>query len=697
MPSQGASRRVPGRIGEFVILDKIGAGGMGQVFRAHPEGSPEHLVALKLGPPEAASNPRKLERFRREGEITASLRHPNIVPVHSAGLSPDGRPFLAYHLIEGAQTYDQARASWDLRETVSALRDVARALGFAHLRRIVHRDVKPDNVLVSADGAVLLADFGLANTQSLDRITRSQVLLGTPLYMAPEIATQGTRGTCPQSDVYALGVMLHEALTGQHPFSDKGMQAVVNPTLRAIAQPVGPDVPAPLARIAMRALELDPARRHADGDALADALDAWLEGRALADSRPRRVGLALGALGLTALAALGLWWAREPAPAQTVTPETASSASLQPAAPSPEPSPTRPPWTPAQERALDQALERLAGDVEALAKSADARLPAELTLLAGAFSHDDPRGHALADGVVRVLESPHVDWGAWGLPVLEGLAASGARPGARRPAEKLAEYIYWGTQYQTRTFDYDDGQRGLLQLVRLDLDLDGAHHFFKTLPARPTQGDPAWRYMLLRVRARNTELPDGDPTFQDLLALADDPSLGPVTRARARAWGARAELDPTRRLELTRQAVAADPQSCHLPVVHVHALLYAGRLEEGLAALEPAEQGWSLGYGQRDSALKEEAKLLQQTLRHLLAHGLLDEARATLERFRVDYLPARPPDVVRFQRWLKRYVERGAEEVVVSHWLKTGAWNPRLDPEWVPPGGQRREKRARRR
>ena len=681
-PAQRRAGRVPGRIAEFVILEPIGAGGMGQVFRAHPEGSPDRQVALKLGPVEAGQNPRKLERFRREGEITAALRHPHIVPVHAAGVTPDGRPYLAYHLVEGAQTFDRAVEHWDLRQRVQALRDVARALGFAHQRGIVHRDVKPENVLVSADDTVLLADFGLANTEALDRITRSQVLLGTPLYMAPEIATQGTRGTCPQSDVYALGVMLYELLTGQHPYADKGMQAVVDPSLRRVAAPQGDDVPAALATVTLHALALDPAQRYADGDALADDLDAWLEGRAVAAARRAKAPWALAFVALTALAGVGVWLTRHAAPAEPAR----ATASETPAEPSPAATPTpstRPPRTPEQDAALAAALDLL--DLlarEPAAVTGDAELIGALNLLDGALDPDEPEAKAVADGVFAVLADTSVDWHTWGCPVLAALAQTGARPSARRQAEAMVETIYWGQQWQKETFTQDDAIAALVSLIELDVDLAAMNHYYDGIPSladAESAPDATRRYLVLRVRLRKSKwLPVGDPTYAALLELGDDPTLGPTTRARALAEGVRALTDPAARLPILRRARELDPNSPVVALHEAHALLEAGEVDAGLTALDAAWPRWAQAHRGSDSATHEEAYLLTESLRQLLRRDLVDQAQARVESYAEAYLPMRPKPLAQVRAFVDRYVKHGKDDPVVAHWLETNTWKPGL-------------------
>jgi len=307
----------------------LGRGGMGAVYQGRDLASGRE-VAVKLfaGRPD----PRRLERFRREGEATAALSHPGIVRIHASG-ETDGRPYLVYELVESARTLDEAFVALDLRGRVELVRDAARALGYAHARGVVHRDVKPANLLVDRDGRLRVADFGLALARETERLTRTGALLGTPSHMAPELLSGAPAKDRPPVDVWSLGVVLYQAITGELPFESQGwVELAAKISAGAVAPPSArdPSTPAVLEGICLRALQVDPGRRYPDGDALADALDAFLAGRAV-DARPRArrppawAGAAAAALAAAAFVGAAGWWAVRGGAA--------------PAAPSPAPAP----------------------------------------------------------------------------------------------------------------------------------------------------------------------------------------------------------------------------------------------------------------------------------------------------------------------------------------------------------------------
>jgi len=287
----------------YALLGELGRGAMGAVYRARERRSGRE-VALKVL--QGRLDAERRERFRREGELAASLRHPGIVAVHSTG-AVAGRPYLACELVPDARDLEAALAEGDLGARVALLRDVATAVGHAHARGVVHRDLKPANVLVDRAGRARVTDFGLAWSAGLDSLTKTGALLGTPRYMAPEQLVGERAG--PAADVWALGVMLYEALADAHPFPAE--------TLFALRARVGeppeplrgrdPAVPPALEAVALRCLVPEPGRRYPDAAALAADLDAALAGRPLA-LRPtggarRRVLLAAG---LVTLAGAGL-------------------------------------------------------------------------------------------------------------------------------------------------------------------------------------------------------------------------------------------------------------------------------------------------------------------------------------------------------------------------------------------------------
>ncbi|MEZ6186449.1 MAG: serine/threonine-protein kinase [Planctomycetota bacterium] len=172
-------------------------------------------AALKLG--KQAGNPTQLARFEREAQIAAGLQHPHTVSVHSAGVV-HGHPFLVLDYVEGARTLREVERTTGVLERLAQLRDVARGMAQAHAQGIVHRDLKPDNVLVDPEGVARVTDFGCATGQDVDRLTLSGAAVGTPLYMAPEQLAGERDRVGPPSDVWSLGVMLHEVACGRLPF-----------------------------------------------------------------------------------------------------------------------------------------------------------------------------------------------------------------------------------------------------------------------------------------------------------------------------------------------------------------------------------------------------------------------------------------------------------------------------------------------
>ena len=296
----------------FERLALLGRGGMGEVFRVR-ELATGRVLALKLVTGNLA--PERAERFRREGELTARLDHPGIVRVIGSG-ELGGRPYLTYELVEGARSLDAAAAAVSPREGLLLLLEAARALGAAHGAGVVHRDVKPENILVDGAGRVRVADFGLALAGDSERLTKTGGFVGTPSYLAPEQISGGEM--TPAVDVWALGVILHEVSSGALPFQGDSILSLMASICR--------ESPAPLAdraldRIARAALSKAPGDRPADGAAFARLLEAYLEGPPPPSASRRLLALALvGALAVSALGAAALL--RRQAPPASASPQT---------------------------------------------------------------------------------------------------------------------------------------------------------------------------------------------------------------------------------------------------------------------------------------------------------------------------------------------------------------------------------------
>jgi len=353
----GSTTLLPGTtVGPFQIVGVLGRGGMATVYEAYEERL-ERAIALKVLPPEFLHTGTFARRFEKEAKVVAKLEHPNIVPIYASGIS-DGIPWMSMRLLGGGNMGTLLRKRRpDADHAVRLLRAVADALDYAHARGVVHRDIKPTNILLDDAGGVYVGDFGLA--QMLDGapgLTRSGTLTGTPQYMAPEqvLGNQADH----LSDVYSLGIVAYEVFVGAIPFTADSPVAVlmkhVNEPL-----PVPPDgllAPA-LMRALRRAAAKHPGDRWPSAGAFVTALESAVDvphGRpALHDAgwadRPARSRVAwTGAAAGVVLATAGLTWfvVRQPPPDQTPTPPSASeqlSDAAQPAAPAPLAPETDPP------------------------------------------------------------------------------------------------------------------------------------------------------------------------------------------------------------------------------------------------------------------------------------------------------------------------------------------------------------------
>jgi serine/threonine protein kinase len=272
-------------IGRFVVREKVGAGAFGTVYRAHDP----HLdreVALKVPNPGVMSDPNRAERFLREAQIAARLWHQHIVPVFDAG--KDGEQFyIATAFVAGKPLSDGIPESGtEFARAARLARELAEALACAHEKGIVHRDVKPQNVMIDKADRVLLMDFGLAALQheEVTRLTQDGAILGTPSYMAPEQARGQSAEVTPAADQYAVGVVLYELLTGEVPFKGRA-NVILHHVLHTEPGPPSarrPDVPADLEAICLKAMSKRPEGRHASCAALADELRRWQERAAAA-------------------------------------------------------------------------------------------------------------------------------------------------------------------------------------------------------------------------------------------------------------------------------------------------------------------------------------------------------------------------------------------------------------------------------
>src|SRR5205085_4037270 len=229
---------------------RVGAGGMSTVYRALDE-TLQRNVAIKLMNREVSSDSDQLERFRREARAVAQLSHPHIVGVIDAG-EDEGRPYIVFECVDGETLKDRIRRRGRLPipEAVAYAIEIARALGAAHSRHIVHRDVKPQNVLIDEEGSAKVTDFGIARTLDEEGLTVDGRVLGTTDYVSPEQALG--RPVTGQSDLYSLGVVLYEMLTGEVPFKGENQVAVAMKHVREELPDVQhrrPEISAALAQV----------------------------------------------------------------------------------------------------------------------------------------------------------------------------------------------------------------------------------------------------------------------------------------------------------------------------------------------------------------------------------------------------------------------------------------------------------------
>jgi serine/threonine protein kinase/tetratricopeptide (TPR) repeat protein len=271
------------RIGNYQILEEIGRGGMGVIYRARQRHS-RRIVALKRVLSFHADSRETLGRFRREAEAAASLDHPNILPIYEVSESDDGLPFFSMKFASGGSLLDAARnLRDDPRRIVALMAKVTRAVQCAHLQGILHRDLKPGNILLDGRGEPLVSDFGLAKwLDAASDLTRTLTVFGTPGYIAPEQAHGPAKNLTPAADIYSIGAVLFDLFTGRTPFLGEHALAVIKqasdkpaPKLRTLAPLADRDVET----ICAKCLEREPQARYGSAGDLAEDLERWLEGR----------------------------------------------------------------------------------------------------------------------------------------------------------------------------------------------------------------------------------------------------------------------------------------------------------------------------------------------------------------------------------------------------------------------------------
>src|SRR5437660_2079677 len=269
-----------GELGDYDLLEEIGRGGQGVVFRARQK-SLNRTVALKVISLGQWASKAHLKRFRLEAEAAARLEHPGIVPIHEVG-ERDGSCYFSMKFVEGGQLDEVARREpIPIRRAVELMANVARTVHYAHEHGILHRDIKPGNILLDTKGEAHLTDFGLARlVESESSVTHTLDVLGTPSYMAPEQAIGNNAAVSSTTDVYGLGAVLYQSLTGHPPFAGGATYETIKLLLDTEPKKprlLNPKIDRDLSTICLKCLEKDPKRRYSSALALAEDLEHWLK------------------------------------------------------------------------------------------------------------------------------------------------------------------------------------------------------------------------------------------------------------------------------------------------------------------------------------------------------------------------------------------------------------------------------------
>ena len=329
-------------MGNYQILEEIGRGGMGVIYRARQRHS-RRIVAIKRVLSYHADSQDTLMRFRREAQAAANLDHPNILPIYEVSESQEGLPFFSMKFASGGSLLEAAPGlRSEPRRAVALMAKVARALQYAHEQGILHRDLKPGNILLDAHGEPMVGDFGLAKwLEPTGRLTHTPSIFGTPGYIAPEQVNGSDRKLTAAADVYGLGAVLFDLLSGRPPFTGEHALKTIQqaaekpaPKLRTLA----PELDRDLETICAKCLERDPHARYRSAGELADDLGRWLQGHSIV-ARPvsppvhvwrwvRRNPLLaqMAALLLAMATVVGVMISK----AQTVSPPTASGIAVLP-------------------------------------------------------------------------------------------------------------------------------------------------------------------------------------------------------------------------------------------------------------------------------------------------------------------------------------------------------------------------------
>src|SRR5437762_432830 len=313
------------RLGNYQILEEIGRGAIGVIYRAR-QGYSHRIVALKWILSYHADSQETLTRFRREAQAAAGLDHPNILPIYEVGENEEGIPFFSMKFASGGSLLEAAPAlRSEPRRAVALAAKVARAVQYAHGQGMLHRDLKPGNILLDGQGEPLVSDFGLTKClDTVSNLTRTLTTFGAPGYIAPEQVSGPPGKLTPAADVYSLGAILFDLLTGRPPFFGEHPLRVIQqacekpaPKLRTLAPTLDRD----LETICAKCLERDPNARYRSAGELAEDLEHWLEGQPIAArpvSTPARIwrssrrnpiiaGMAALLLALATMAGVMIW------------------------------------------------------------------------------------------------------------------------------------------------------------------------------------------------------------------------------------------------------------------------------------------------------------------------------------------------------------------------------------------------------
>ncbi|MAY75779.1 MAG: hypothetical protein CMJ31_13895, partial [Phycisphaerae bacterium] len=287
------SERLPDRVEEFEIVREIGCGGMGVVYLARDTMLDRH-VALKIVARHLASSGSGATRFHREARAAARLRHDHIVQVHRLG-EVEGAPFIVMEYVEGATLAGAIRdehATYDRPVRLRWIAQIASALDHAHASGVVHRDIKPSNILITNAGAAKLSDFGLAElVDGAGHVSMSTTLMGSLRYMSPEQLDEAEQTPDHRADIFSLGIVMYEALTGRHPFEATSTAGVLRNIVDGRFEPPSaflPDGPDGLDDVCARALALNPDDRYRSAEEFRLDVERLLAGEAVERARVRR-------------------------------------------------------------------------------------------------------------------------------------------------------------------------------------------------------------------------------------------------------------------------------------------------------------------------------------------------------------------------------------------------------------------------